>query len=286
MPNEIVDHLGKKYPSWTSLCKAYNLKHTTLKARLNRGWDLEKALTVPTNGTRTVYDFEGNSFGSTQMMCEHYNIPSNIYSARIKSGWALKDALTIPTSTKAKEVVDFEGNKFPSIKEMCHHYGIPRNTYLNRIKSGWTLKDALLTPLYGNRNMDDLTNLVKSHYNTKSKKFQNRNYIELKIYDGNFHVYVIADYNGKSFSSVTDMCKYHMVTMGKVLYDLKKGLGLKHALTPKVIKDHLGNVFPNKKAMYAYYGIRAQTAENRLHCGWTLEETLTIPPKKKHNTSQ
>lgn len=44
-PIKSKDHLGNTYYSFTSMCNAYNINETTVRSRLNRGWDLEKALT-------------------------------------------------------------------------------------------------------------------------------------------------------------------------------------------------------------------------------------------------
>lgn len=44
---EIKDHLGNKYDSFNSMCRAYNIMPATLKTRLQGGMPLEEALTKP-----------------------------------------------------------------------------------------------------------------------------------------------------------------------------------------------------------------------------------------------
>jgi len=44
---EIKDHLGNEYDSFSAMCKAYNIMPATLKTRLQGGMPLEEALTKP-----------------------------------------------------------------------------------------------------------------------------------------------------------------------------------------------------------------------------------------------
>lgn len=39
------DHLGNKFYSFNAMCKKYNMKETTVRERLKRGWSMERALT-------------------------------------------------------------------------------------------------------------------------------------------------------------------------------------------------------------------------------------------------
>ena len=44
------DYKGNDYPSFTAMCKSYNIPKSTVEARINRhGWSLEEALTIPRN---------------------------------------------------------------------------------------------------------------------------------------------------------------------------------------------------------------------------------------------
>ena len=43
---ESTDHLGNKYESFSAMCRAYDINICTVNTRLERGWSLEKALTI------------------------------------------------------------------------------------------------------------------------------------------------------------------------------------------------------------------------------------------------
>lgn len=50
---EIKDHLGNQYDSFSAMCKAYNIMPATLKTRLQGGMPLEEALTKPVRVRRS-----------------------------------------------------------------------------------------------------------------------------------------------------------------------------------------------------------------------------------------
>ena len=45
-----TDHTGKEYPSFTAMCAAWGVRRALVKHRVNRGWGIEAALTVPLYG--------------------------------------------------------------------------------------------------------------------------------------------------------------------------------------------------------------------------------------------
>ena len=67
------DHLGKRYPTLSDMCKTYNIKLETFRRRTEvYKWSLEKALTTPVkpNGGQYCYDHNGTRFKSVTLMCE------------------------------------------------------------------------------------------------------------------------------------------------------------------------------------------------------------------------
>lgn len=53
--NNCTDYLGNTFDSIKSMALSYWLPPTTLYARLNRKWDLERALTTPSAKPRGKY---------------------------------------------------------------------------------------------------------------------------------------------------------------------------------------------------------------------------------------
>lgn len=97
-----------------------------------------------------------------------------------------------------KQCKDHLGNLFPSISVMCSYYNITINNFNSRRRYGWSLEKILTTPL---------------------KATMGKRAIPCK------------DYLGNTFKSVKKMCEYHHITYNVYYGRLKKGYGLKTALT-------------------------------------------------------
>ena len=62
-----------------------------------------------------------------------------------------------------------------------------------------------------------------------------------------------------------------------------------HFLSQRVVQrlkgitclDHLGNSYPTKSEMLAYWGMSKSTFDGRLRRGWSLEEALTGKRKER-----
>lgn len=148
------DHLGNTYKSKAAMCKAYGIEKSVFFGRINLGWTLEKALTMPdqkyANSAKAITDHMGQKFISVSEMCKHWNITRVTYNARRKAGWSIEDALTTPVKniTIAKEPqTDHLGNTYESLNAMCQAYKITRWMYKSRIQNGWSVEDALTKPL-------------------------------------------------------------------------------------------------------------------------------------------
>lgn len=96
-----------------------------------------------------------------------------------------------------KKYKDHLGQEFPSQSALCRHYNILPNVLNNRLRWGWSLERALTEPV---------------HCAGSEGK-------------------VCKDYLGNSFKTIKDMCKHYGVSYISYYTRLKKGYGLKTALT-------------------------------------------------------
>jgi len=124
-----IDYMGKEYDSLTALAKEYGLSRACLRGRLNSGWSIQDALTIPVNsGNHTsqflkTYDHLGNEFKSKKEMCLHYGVPYKVFTQRYYMyGLSLEDSLTKPVAKQGtnwnKPCVGHLGNKDNTINEM------------------------------------------------------------------------------------------------------------------------------------------------------------------------
>lgn len=162
--------------------------------------------------------------------------------------WCFRKGMSIDEVVnycKSNYIEDHLGSRFRNQKDMAEHWGVPIESYRHRKRQGWSLKEILTTP-------------VKRKEGYK-------------------------DYKGRVFSSRRALCEAYQ-TSEKTLLRLKDKYNTFEEATyfldnkaKKVIKDHLGNVYPTLDAMANYYGIKPASLYSRLHKGWVLEEALTTP---------
>lgn len=115
--NSCTDHLGNEFESIRCMAISYSLPPAVLYTRLNRKWDLERALTTPT-GTcpstkhRWTEDHLGNEFESKRAMAKFYNIPYRTLYTRLYYKWSLEKALTTPNGKpRGKYASKVQGQK-------------------------------------------------------------------------------------------------------------------------------------------------------------------------------
>ena len=170
------------------------------------------------------------------------------------SHFSKKEMKHVPKKIPCK---DHLGNEFPSINAMCKHYCINRTIFnYRRNEKQMSIEEALTTPVEKRQ-----TGSCKDHL-------------------------------GNVFPSKKAMYKYYDISKDIVNKRIKeKKMSLKEALTTPIekkynghCKDHLGNEFPNQKAMCEYYGISVKTfSKRRNEKQMSLEEALTTPLETKHS---
>lgn len=197
-----TDHLGNNFKSVSAMVRHYGISRPTYISRVNAGWTVEEALTVPilkeggnykpNNSLVGIEDHLGNKFNNKVQMAKHWGISSAQLYNRLSSGMSLAEALTKPTTSRGKykkrEVVDHKGNSYCSIAQMARSYGLASITLHERLKRGWSVEEALTTPV-------DKSNL------RKSEKIKN---VRVQDHLGNWYdsYYALAKAYGLSFSTL------------------------------------------------------------------------------------
>jgi hypothetical protein len=149
-----VDHLGNKYYSYEEMCLAYNISTGTFRARINRGWDLEDALTKPVecqgkNGKKCV-DHTGREFDSLYEMCYYNDTTVSRCMSRLHKGQTMEQALSI------HKVKDHNGKEFNSLGQMAVYWGLSPDMLYDRLGKGWDLEKALATPKKAQRHRESV----------------------------------------------------------------------------------------------------------------------------------
>lgn len=148
--NKVVDFEGRVFPSKASMLSFYGVPKSTFDSRIERGYSLKDALTLPKlkNADKIeCTDHLGRVFPSKRAMAKFYNIGVSTLNSRLNAGLSIKDALTLKVSnTRAGngvECTDLQGRLFSSLSSMANHYGVNPVSLRYWMKKGYTSAEAL-----------------------------------------------------------------------------------------------------------------------------------------------
>lgn len=103
-----VTYKGESTPL-TLLCESLGLTYRTILGRLNKGLDIEKAITLPVmpqskriyttkykaGAAKIIYSYKGEMLNLNQL-CLKYNLKYSSLYRRLKAGWELEKAIETP----------------------------------------------------------------------------------------------------------------------------------------------------------------------------------------------
>lgn len=104
------DHLGKEFVRLSDMATAWGIPDTVLRDRIKNKWDIERALTEPSNKFVSFFgeeikDHLGNEYDSFNSMCRAYNILPATVKTRILAGMSVEEALTKPVRVRRRNKV-------------------------------------------------------------------------------------------------------------------------------------------------------------------------------------
>lgn len=154
-----------------------------------------------------------------------------------------------PGSRSGKTCTDHLGQTFKSESEMCRHWGISQASFTHRIKRKWPLEKALTHPQLRGRGTP-CTDHLGNQYPSASEMF--------KAYNTNYTVY-----------------NYRMKVMGWTQEQaLTTPISNPDLAGAHTCTDHLGNIFPSKKAMCDHWHVPRNVYFARKRAGKSLKECL------------
>ena len=98
--HKAVDHLGREYPTFSLMAKAYGLSVHTLLRRLSKGMTLEQALTRPLRGREPVGPKLKRIFTGGAHLDEYYVDEFEKYGIRIYEGYGMSECSPVITTNK------------------------------------------------------------------------------------------------------------------------------------------------------------------------------------------
>ena len=157
--NLLYDYKNKKYTSNELYEIRINKSLTkyTIRSRLSKGWDVERAITQPDDvkvqpsgiGER-LYEYNGKMCNSYELYINRKdkNINQHQIVNRINNcEWSVEDAITIPpTKTYQKYYYKNGYYSVPELAAISPVQDIIPQTIRSRIKLGWDIEKAVETP--------------------------------------------------------------------------------------------------------------------------------------------
>lgn len=280
------DHLGKEYPSFTAMAKAYGLTYNAVKKRLASGWDLKRALTTPSMETEHPWtDPDGVEFPNLKLLAEHHHLDYDLLRQRMHSGWPLARAMREPARQMSLSCVDAGGRAYASRAEMARAHGMKANTVISRLNAGKSIEEVL-TPPPSLAVKDHLGNEYASLSEMARAYEKNFTTVQARIHDGVDVETALTAPNrwvrgGRKWTPTAVEAAKRGLTVAGYLNRKKKGIPLDMPNRQHPVKDHLGNEFSTIKSMLEHYKVQRETFNKRRRYGWTLEECLLGRKRKR-----
>lgn len=95
-----ISYKNKRYKSIGSIAKDYNMTSSQLHKRLEHGWTLNEALSIPMEREQKIlnvrlYEYQGKQM-SVKQLSQKYGIDQRNIYRRLARGWSIEEAIEIP----------------------------------------------------------------------------------------------------------------------------------------------------------------------------------------------
>jgi hypothetical protein len=151
--NHYLEYKGRRLTisQWS---EKIGISYEMLHSRINRGWDIERALSEKPNQKVEDLQVKLTLNCETKKINEWVKITGIshiVLFTRWKRGWSDKRILTTPVKTKQTEYSELEYNgKVKSLSEWCKDLGLKRRIIWKRLKRGWSVQDSFEVPELNN----------------------------------------------------------------------------------------------------------------------------------------
>ena len=90
---------GREFSSIVEAAQYFQLKPSTVRYRLAKGWKIEEAFGIENNIRRpkvNEIEFDGNTYPNISELARAYGVRPGLVRERLKYGWSLKESLVKP----------------------------------------------------------------------------------------------------------------------------------------------------------------------------------------------
>lgn len=90
------DHEGRRFDSVSDMARHWGINPRMYLARINRGWDVKKALTAPHFPGSIDITIDGKRFTHVTQLSAYLKIPRSTLFGRLKKGWTAEELVKEP----------------------------------------------------------------------------------------------------------------------------------------------------------------------------------------------
>lgn len=225
-----IKYKGVEYPSLAALSDAYNMKAETVQYRLNKGWSLEDALTVPLSRVRFEYD--GVKYNSLKEFSDDYELPYSILSHHYNRTMDINLALEKTFVSMAKEKPVLWGNKYESYQDIATAYGISVSRLIRSVQKGNKIENVVMdllensTVTFMGKEYNGIRDIC-AEYSVQPINIYNRMLYGMDLLTAITKPIRNADYGNKieyrerSYTSEVSLCREYGLSVGMIREQLR-----------------------------------------------------------------
>lgn len=270
---------GVKYKNIGHACIELKISRSLVNLRLERGWSLEDAFSIPTDLDSIVVknppiEYKGKQYLRYSLFAKEWGLATPNVLARVYMGESLD---SIVKNKKASSILVFEGIEYVSVRDVLKTYGCNISTGYSGLIAGYTLDYIVYRELgYLGRDVGShkKTNLVSVKSEVAKAGFTsltslceewglNRSKLSRRLKNG-FTLEEAILYQKKNISDEK------MKMIEKILIrDVKNVSDENNIVDVKYISQQLG--FKNLKSLCEYYGLNYSMTNRKLLAGDSLK---------------
>lgn len=154
IPNYKFFVKGIGYMSKADACRKNNINYITFRKRMEWGWSLEDALTIPTkfyfcpnddlgSGTAKSVIVEGKNFRSISEAARQYGLSPECVAESLRTGDTIEQAFKLVGKATLHSFT-YKGKNFRDLRHLANHFNFPYNLLTSRIQFGkLSIEEAL-----------------------------------------------------------------------------------------------------------------------------------------------
>ena len=153
LPNYNFFVKGIGYMSKAEACRKNNINYITFRKRMEYGWSLEDALTIPTkfhycpnndqgSGTAKSLTLEGKEFRSISEASRHYGLSPECVQTALRSGDTIEQAFKLVGKATIHSF-SYKGENYRNLRHLANVLDFPYNILSSRVHLGMSVENAI-----------------------------------------------------------------------------------------------------------------------------------------------